>query len=98
MQNSEKLRLDIVIQVGRQGKHHGLHHAHPGHGQADDGLFTFFPRRFVCLVRVVRRGRITRLPDFQQNVGEFYPAVVPLDAGLQRAVIQFGRQNTALPQ
>ena len=69
MQDFQIKRLDVAaVKISRQGKHHRLLHTQTGHGQSDDKLFALFLRLHFDFLRIIRRGGITGLADFQQNV------------------------------
>ncbi|SKN39137.1 Uncharacterised protein [Mycobacteroides abscessus subsp. massiliense] len=89
MQDFQIKRLDVAaVKISRQGKHHRLHHAQTGHGQSDDKLFAFLLRLRFDFLRIIRRGGITGLADFQQNVRQFDVGAVPHHAATVGAVIQ----------
>ena len=89
MQDFQIKRLDVAaVKISRQGKHHRLHHTQAGYGQSDDKLLALFLRLHFDFLRIIRRGGITGLADFKQNVRQFYMGAVPHHAAAVGTVIQ----------
>ena len=89
MQDFQIKRLDVAaVKISRQGKHHRLHHTQTGYCQSDDKLFALFLRLSFDFLRIIRRGSITGLADFKQNIRQFDMGAVPHHAAAVSAVIQ----------
>ena len=98
MQQRQILRLDIVVKISGNGKHHGLHHAKPGHGQPDQRLFALFLRLLLEFLRIIRRGGVARVLHAQQNIGKRHAIIVPSHAHAVGTVVQIHAQHAIKPQ